>query len=137
MAIVVAGAAFLAARPASAFAPPGSSGPHAKEFKNAALDVETSFKLPSELTGDAAAKAASDLSALGVGSDRGRIDVRSGRWATITPSQPLIPGSGVANTLTWQGLGGSLPPPSRIFRPLRAMRCVTTSRATTRRCGST
>ncbi len=94
---------------AFAFAPPGGSGPHSKEFRNAALDIETSFKLPSELSGDAAAKAASDLSALGVSSDRGRIDVRSGRWASITPSQPLIPGSGVANSLTWQNLGTTEP----------------------------
>ncbi len=108
--LTLAGALALAvAGPALAFDVPDASGLRGKAFRNSALDIETSYKLPAELSGDAASRAANDLSALGVASDRGRIDVRSGRWATITPSQPLIPGSGVGNRLTWQSLGEAAP----------------------------
>ena len=43
------------------------------------------------------------LDALGVAGNLGFYDLRAGRWGTLVPTKPLVPGSGVGNTLTWPG----------------------------------
>ncbi|MDH3404237.1 MAG: hypothetical protein OEP45_11515, partial [Acidobacteriota bacterium] len=89
---------------------PERSGVGEKAFRHPDLEISTILRLPAELPpGDAADVAAADLAALGVPADRGRLDARSGRWGAITPSQPLVPGSGVGNELTWEGLGRPAP----------------------------
>ena len=46
--------------------------------------------------------AAQRLSALEVSPTAAFLDRRSGRWATLMTSVPLLPGSGVGNELSWQ-----------------------------------
>lgn len=45
------------------------------------------------------------LQDLGVGAQQGLLDARSGRWGTLYPVIPMIPGDGVGNTLTWDSFG--------------------------------
>jgi len=102
--------AALGAGLVSAVEVPVRSGVGEAEFRHPDLDIDTVFRLPSELPeGDGAALAVADLAALGVTADRGRLDARGGRWATIILAQPLTPGSGVGNELTWKVLGRSAP----------------------------
>jgi len=98
----------------SAVEVPERVGLREKEFRLPDLDLETAYRLPAELPrGDGALLAAADLAALGLPADGGRLDARSGRWATLTPAQPLVPGSGVGNELTWEGLGRPAPASER------------------------
>ncbi len=58
---------------------------------------------------EAAAARQQNLAALGAPVDSAFLDVRTGRWATLLPSQPLIPGDGVGNRLSWADLGMAAP----------------------------
>jgi trimeric autotransporter adhesin len=49
------------------------------------------------------------LSTLGVPVEGGFYDVRAGRWGTLLLAQPLVPGAGVGNKLTWPALGRGTP----------------------------
>lgn len=51
----------------------------------------------------------SDLERLGVRPEHAQIDVRSGRWTTLIITRPLIPGTGVGNSLSWDDLGRAQP----------------------------
>ncbi len=64
-------------------------------------EISAVFRAPAELPAPAAARAQSDLAALGLAANAGQIDVRSDRWATLMLAQPLIPGRGAGNALTW------------------------------------
>jgi hypothetical protein len=88
---------------------PEQSALRGKEFRHPDLTIERSFRVPAELALDSAIKAGTDLAALGAPADSARLDVRSGRWAAITPAAPLVPGPGVGNTLSWQSLGRGAP----------------------------
>ncbi|MCB1036314.1 MAG: hypothetical protein KDD47_20990, partial [Acidobacteria bacterium] len=46
---------------------------------------------------------------LGVAAQAAFVDVRSGRFGALMPAEPLLPGSGVGNDLTWQSLGTTTP----------------------------
>ena len=88
-----------------------------RSLRHADLDIETVYRLPSELQkGVGTSMAAEDLSALGLAANHGRLDARSGRWAALTPSTPLVPGSGVGNTLTWEGMGLQAPTTQAAYR---------------------
>src|SRR5687768_2238591 len=63
----------------------------------------------SALSPTLAAQAKLELAALGAKSTSGFYDLRGGRWGTLLLRKPLVPGSGVGNTLTWSGLGVSAP----------------------------
>jgi hypothetical protein len=89
------------AAPLGAVVPPERSGVAEKATRNPELDIEAALRLPSQLPPAAAARAAADLAALGVPADRGRYDLRGGRWATVIPTQPLVPGRGFGNDLSW------------------------------------
>jgi len=88
---------------------PDRTGLGQAEFQLDELNIEDDFRLPAELPDQAAAGAARDLGALGLSANAGRIDVRSGRWATLMLSEPLLPGRGKGNNLSWAGLGGKAP----------------------------
>jgi len=42
---------------------------------------------------------------LGATADRTQVDLRTGRFATLTPSVPLLPGKGYGNHLSWRSAG--------------------------------
>ncbi len=107
----------LSAGMASAVQPPERWGLAEKQFRHADLDIDAVFRLPADLAkGEGAAMAAADLAALGALEDGGRLDLHGGRWATLILSHPLIPGTGVGNELTWEGLGISTPTTDEALR---------------------
>ena len=100
----------LASGRLAAFQVPEPSGLREKEFRHRDLDVRTVYRLPIELPQQAGRRAAADLAALGLPADRGRLDLRGGRWVSITLTRPLVPGRGVGNGLSWADL--ELAPPA-------------------------
>ena len=62
-----------------------------------------------DLPEDLAAALSADLAALGISSELGAYDVRAGRWGSLITSVPLVPGTGVGNTVTWSSLGLAAP----------------------------
>src|SRR4029453_13178172 len=62
--------------------------------------------------GDLATRGASfapALQQLRVSPQQSYLDLRSGRWGTLLPALPLIPGSGVGNSLRWDAMGVAHP----------------------------
>ena len=88
---------------------PDRSGLGQAEFKLAELDINNDFRLPADLPDNAGPDAVTDLGALGLSANAGRVDVRSGRWATLMLSEPLLPGRGKGNNLNWANLGRAAP----------------------------
>jgi hypothetical protein len=95
--------------------PPEQSGLREREFRARELIVEKSFRAPLDLNVSQRTKAGVDLERLGAPVSSARIDTRSGRWASIALTTPLVPGSGVGNSLTWQDLGRGVSPESADF----------------------
>jgi hypothetical protein len=107
----------LAAAQLSAVEVPERTGVGEKELRHPDLEISVVLRTPTELPqGAGASQAAADLAALGVPVDRGRLDARGGRWGVLTPSHPLVPGSGVGNELTWENLGRPAPANDAAFR---------------------
>ena len=96
-----------AAGPALAARQPDPTAIDDKVFYHPDLSIRNGFKHPADLSGAAASRASRDLEALGVAADQARIDRRTGRWGTLMPSRPLLPGSG--NGLSWEDLGVAAP----------------------------
>jgi hypothetical protein len=101
--------ALLIAGNVAAQVEPDKSGVGQAEFRLDALTIDNQYRLPVELPDQAAANARADLNTLGVGTNNGRVDRRSGRWASLIMAKPLIPGRGVGNRLGWADLGEDPP----------------------------
>ncbi len=95
----------------AAVVPPEETLLRARSFRHDDLAVDTRH-LPA---GEAEAAA---LAALGVAPEGAYLDERSGRWATLMPAEPLLPGDGVGNQLTWEGFGLVEPPEVATYRRL-------------------
>jgi hypothetical protein len=80
-----------------------------KEYRHPDLFVPPVYRPLIELPPEAAAPATQALAELGVGDEGARLDVRSGRWGTLLPSHPLLPGDGLGNQLRWENLGVAQP----------------------------
>src|ERR1051325_1378904 len=78
-------------------------------FRKPELYVPNVYRRVDEVTGVEAPPLSGDLEALGVAADRALLDVRSGRWGTLLLRQPLLPGTGSGNGLTWAGVGVTTP----------------------------
>jgi hypothetical protein len=63
--------------------------------------VERADRLPQKL----AAELRDELAELGVAPEGAFLDLRGGRWGTLLPARPLLPGSGIGNRLGWRELG--------------------------------
>ncbi len=87
----------------SALTPPKASAITAKEYRHPDLGIRNGFVSGNEL---AARTGGTDLLAglqsLGVAPHAAYLDVRTGRWGTLMPSTPILPGGGVGNDLTWR-----------------------------------
>jgi len=94
--------ACLLAAPALAVVQPERSGVAEKQFRHSGFEIRNALARPDALAAQARGPALADLQALGLPGDRGLIDPRSGRWGTLTPAEPLVPGRGVGNGLRWQ-----------------------------------
>ncbi len=80
-----------------------------REFRAAELEIDALYLSPAGLPPDARDLALADLAALQVPLTGGRLDARGGRWASLTPAAPLVPGAGVGNELSWESLGFAPP----------------------------
>lgn len=63
----------------------------------------------STLPADLGLRLRPQLNALGVAGNLGFYDLRAGVWGGLVAKQPLVPGSGVGNSLTWASLGRTAP----------------------------
>ncbi|MCP4662672.1 MAG: hypothetical protein GY856_45335, partial [bacterium] len=73
----------------------------AKAYRHPDLDIQAHHDQLGQLPAQAAAQAQQRLARLGVGESSARVDRRGGRFSTLLPATPLIPGKGVGNTLHW------------------------------------
>ena len=73
-----------------------------KALREPSLYIASHLETVLELAASERAGAAQRLSALEVSPTAAFLDRRSGRWATLMTSVPLLPGSGVGNKLSWQ-----------------------------------
>jgi len=82
-------------------APRRGSTLEAKAFRHPSLSIGQRLVPVEELSPALREESIRKLDALGISATGARIDRRSGRWATLMPSQPLLPGSGMKNDLQW------------------------------------
>ena len=80
-----------------------------KAFEHPGLTIETLHQEVAALPVQSAVEARARLSRMDVAESSARIDQRSGRFVTLMPTTPLIPGRGVGNDLSWQGLSMGAP----------------------------
>ncbi len=99
----------VAALPLAAVVEPEASAIRDKTFRDPDLVIIERFVPGAEAPAHGASRAMADLGALGVAPDLAYLDLRSRRWATLMPVQPLLPGTGAGNELTWESL--ELDPP--------------------------
>ncbi len=109
--LLAAFACALAASGAFAIAPPEGGSPLAERaVVHPDLYVSSVYQPVAALSGPVGSALAADLAALGVAPAHGFVDLRSGAWGTLILRQPLIPGAGKGNALSWAALG--LTPPA-------------------------
>ena len=72
-----------------------------KQFVHEDLDIAMEYQSPKQLPPQAAAQARASLLALSAPPDSGKVDVRGGRFSTVTTVKSMVPGSGMGNKLTW------------------------------------
>ncbi len=101
----------IAAAPLAAVVQPEETPLRAKIFRHDSLTID-SRQLPA---GDEQAAA---LAALGVAPQAAYLDALTGRWATLMPARPLLPGGGSGNALTWESFGMEEPPAAAARGPL-------------------
>jgi len=82
-----------------------SAGPSALVFSRSGIDTSPSLSGISALPAAYRWEHDAVLARLGVTRDSGVLELESGRWAALRPAEPLLPGSGVGNQLSWTGLG--------------------------------
>lgn len=100
--------AVLVALPAAALEPPTDAPEiRSKELRHQSLYIGNRYFPPSQVADSAGFL--DQLAGLRVPSHAAFLDVRSGRWGTLMPKQPLLPGSGTGNDLTWQSLNAAAP----------------------------
>ena len=72
-----------------------------------------------------AQEALGGLAGLGVAPSGARFDARTGRWGTLLPSVPLLPGRGRGNTLRWESSFGGPPADSVSYERVAWERLIT------------
>ncbi len=98
----------LAALPLVAFREPDEDPIRARAFRHPDLHISSFYQPATELGGESV----SSLSALGIAPEAAYFDRRGGRWGTLMPAHPILPGDGVGNDLRWEELGRSDAPAS-------------------------
>jgi trimeric autotransporter adhesin len=76
-----------------------------KAFKHPSLDIQTRDLEVKSLATRAADEVRGGLVALGAPEASTRIDHLSGRFTTLLPAVPMVPGTGVGNSLKWSDVG--------------------------------
>ncbi|MEM7051901.1 MAG: hypothetical protein AAF604_19700 [Acidobacteriota bacterium] len=99
--------AVLVTAPLFAFRQPDESPARQKSYRHADLYIGNLLFPAESLPVGAVATAQQSLASLGLPASKARMDIRSGRWGTLLPSDPILPGRG--NSLTWQSLRTAAP----------------------------
>ena len=89
--------------------PVGDAAIRGHETRHPDLTISNVYRPVAELPAGLAATLRGGLATLGVSEEAAFYDLRSGRWGTLMPSVPLIPGSGRGNFLSWADLGADPP----------------------------
>lgn len=87
----------------------GSAFLAAKELRHPALYIGNLYVAADQLSGTQDGGRSAGLSGLDVDPANAFLDLRSGRWGTLLLAEPLIPGDGVGNSLTWNSLRTTAP----------------------------
>ncbi len=102
--------AVLAAGPAGAQITPDKSSPiAAKEYRHPQMHIENRVQRVEEQAAAARGPLLDALAELRVSSPAAYVDPRTGRFATLLPAEPLLPGTGEGNTLAWADLSVEAP----------------------------
>ncbi len=96
----------MAALPLAALIEPADSAIRDKSFRHADLYIGNRYVPAAEV---GSSRSAQDLARLGVDPSAAYMDTRSGRWGTLMPAEPLLPGDGRGNQLSWGQMGFSAP----------------------------
>ena len=104
-AVVVICCLVMSAPLAAFIQPDRSEGPGTKAFEHSAAGVEMSLTPAGELIGSEGRLLRRDLAEIGVKNALGHLDTRGGRWGGLWLAEPMIPGSGKGNRLSWSDLG--------------------------------
>lgn len=83
----------------------GSSPVAEKAFRHPGLYISNLYEPVAGLPLEAASRAREELAELRIPAQGAFLDVRGGRWGSLLPAEPLLPGGGVGNDLTWASLG--------------------------------
>ena len=103
-------AAILVAGPVGATVAPKRETPiAAKEFRHPQMHIPNRVQRVEEQAAAARGALLDSLAELRVSSPGAYLDPRTGRWATLMPAEPLIPGTGEGNSLAWADLGVDTP----------------------------
>jgi hypothetical protein len=104
-------AAILGVAPAmAAVAPNRAADPiAAKEFRHPELLIQNDVQRIEQLSADQRGSVLDKAAELRVSSPFAYVDPRTGRFATLMPVEPLVPGTGEGNTLAWADLSVEAP----------------------------
>ena len=128
-------AAILVAGPVGAAVAPKKDSPiAAKEFRHPQLQVENRLKRVEDQAAPARTPLLDALAQMRVASQFAYVDPRTGRFATLMPAEPLLPGTGEGNRrgLGRRGRGPALRPPRSGSRPPGSPSAPTSSATPTR-----
>ena len=93
----------------TALVPPDDASNLPDEYLDPILRIQDAAVALHRLPAEVAAPRHDDLADLGIASEYARLDLRTGRWATLLLARPLLPGTGVGNKLTWNALDRKRP----------------------------
>ncbi|MEM9555134.1 MAG: fibronectin type III domain-containing protein [Acidobacteriota bacterium] len=103
----VAVAILLLAAPLAAVRHPDSTPLHELSYSSPDLYIGTGYISGADLAAQGQTAAVDALQALGVSPQGAYLDPRSGRWGTLMPATPLLPGN--ATTLAWSDVAAAAP----------------------------
>ena len=99
-------AAIVAAGPVGAAVAPRKDSPiAAREFRHPQLHIDNRVQRVEELSAAARGPLLDALADVRVSSPSAYLDPRTGRFATLIPAEPLLPGTGEGNGVAWSDLG--------------------------------
>ena len=107
--ILATGAILLVAAVAIAQVPPEGDPAAARTYAAPDVAIPNAHQPLSKLSAGLATRLQQQITALGISGAYAAYDLRGGRFGTLAPAKPLLPGAGVGNSLTWAALGAVAP----------------------------
>ncbi len=98
-------ATLMWALPVVAAVEPEDSALRGKAYRHPDLSIRARYAPAAQAEAHGFTGAMAALDVLGVAPEGAWLDLRGGRWGTLMPAQPLLPGRGVGNELRWPEAG--------------------------------